>query len=140
MTIGEVMIHIKNENGVGSEKYKNVFTYLEKFTDIDLLYLEIECKAKIEGRRIPVGWNYIAVTMSLLSAFISLIVANSIILEKIIGDFVIRFAVLTIIFVICFCVLQIYEGYKYINSIKYMKILEIIYKIQEKKRNFSVGN
>ncbi len=49
ITIREVMIHERHEEGKGSVKYENMLNYLKKFSDKELDYLETCCKIKIKS-------------------------------------------------------------------------------------------
>ena len=138
ITLEEVVLHMKKENAVGSDKYVKLLEYLETFSEDELLYLEIECKVKVESCKTAVSWNYMASMIALFTAIVTII---SMFIKGLEIDFeFFEYGKMLLLYalVIAGCVFAqlIREVKTYNKSIRYMQILGIIHNIKCKNKDW----
>lgn len=134
VTMKEVMQHVKEEKGAGSDRYKKLYDYFTKFSPMELAYLETECRRTIDAYRMPRSWNAITLMISMLSLLVMILVGNLSIRDQ---NLVIEFGIGALILVALFGIIELRRIRCFEKSNKLIEVQEIVQKVQKEKNNIS---
>lgn len=128
VTIKEVMQHVKEEKGAGSDRYEKLYDYFTKFSPMELAYLETEGKRLTDEYKMPRSWNAITSMLSILALLVAIFAEK---LSVIDNDSVIRIGIVVFFLIVLFAIMDIRRIRCLHKSNKLIEILEIVKQIQK---------
>lgn len=128
-----VVKQVKDEKKNGSDGYERLRKYFAHFTDIEMEYIETECKLKIDSRNIPEGWEVCTQIIGVISILVALINSCMSVLKVSAIDVFNAVYLYATALIVLFAVKYIFQLKNYCFTQPYLKILEIIHNLQKTK-------